>query len=264
VQNSKRVDVGSNVYLSKAFHACLNRNRYMEQHRMGWHSDQYAESYVPDDPITGLSWQATGVLLLDKKGQKGNVPSSDEKVLVSLSGDVYIMGGMFQENFVHAVPPVRDWPAILKKHMHSLNSSEIEAMETEIRLADQQSRRTRFNITVRWHNVHKECSATWRQSSPTESSRLSVAQMAQRIEASAGSDKAPLHGTQAPVPARSAAASPPGIAAASTAGSVCVAVQTEADKSQLDLLQMAGIAAASTAGSVCVAVQTEADKSQLD
>ena len=64
--------VGPNVYLQKAFHVLLNRNRYSENHRIGWHSDN-ASTYAPEDPIAGLSWGATGVLLIKSRDKKNTV-----------------------------------------------------------------------------------------------------------------------------------------------------------------------------------------------
>ena len=250
-KNSELPDVGANNYLDKAFHALLNRNRHQEQHRIGWHSDKFPGSYVNEDPITSLSWQATGVLLMAQKPKKGQVPTSgsDIKVLVSLHGDVYIAGGMFQECFVHSVPPVGEWPAILQQHRHYLRAIEIEAMETEIRYAAEKNGRIRRNITVRWHNNHKNCSSTWKRWSPGAVPQQSVAQLAQQIELTKASHPHGIFklGTQAPVLPQSAAVSRPGLATPSGAAPgpaltlehVCVAVQTEESQSQLVVLRKA-------------------------
>ena len=97
-QNSDQPGVGDNIYMNKAFHVLLNRNRHDSNHRIGSHHDECRDSYVPEDPITALSYGATGVLLIRAKGNRGTV-----KVLVSRPGDVYICGGAFQQIFEHAV-----------------------------------------------------------------------------------------------------------------------------------------------------------------
>ena len=150
-QNSRNEAVGPSTYLDKAFHALLNRNRHMDQHRIGWHSDEYQGSYLPDDPITSLSWGATGVLLI--RLVKGNAV----KVVVAEPGDVTLMGGMFQQTFQRAVPAVRDWRTILDEHEAQLQEWEIAAMESEIQACNDREDRIRYNITVRWHNFHKGC-----------------------------------------------------------------------------------------------------------
>ena len=153
-KNSLQKTVGDNVYMGKAFHVLLNRIRHSTNHRIGYHADN-ASTYVPEDPITALSWGATGVLLVTASDKKNPV----EKVLVSMPGDVYICGGMFQTKLLHAVPPIRDWPSILNKHRADLLPIEVNAMEEEIRLRHVD--RVRHHSNVRWHTNHYDCTSHW-------------------------------------------------------------------------------------------------------
>ncbi len=77
-----------------------------------------APSYVPEDPITSLSWGCTGVLVL-RPAAKG---PGETHLIVTRHGDVTVMGGEFQEKFEHAVPPVGDWPALLTAHRQELQA----------------------------------------------------------------------------------------------------------------------------------------------
>ena len=154
-KNSSQEIVRDNVYMRKAFHVLLNRIRHSANHRMGYHADD-GSTYVPEDPITALNWGATGVLLI-KSNDKGN---SEEKVLVSRHGDVYMCGGLFQTKLVHAVPPMRDWPFILEKHRADLLPIEIKAMEEEMR--SHHVDRVRHHIDVRWHTNHRDCTPHWK------------------------------------------------------------------------------------------------------
>ena len=54
---------GRPVYLEKHWHALLNDNDHAHEHRIDAHSDASA-SYRWQDPITSLSWGASGVLVL--------------------------------------------------------------------------------------------------------------------------------------------------------------------------------------------------------
>ena len=166
-QNSSQPDVGRSVYMSKAFHALLNRQRHSANHCIGWHHDE-GYSYGSEDPITGMSWGATGVLLI-KSQDKAN---PGVKVLVTLPGDVYVFGGQFQQKFEHAVPPVREWQHILDQHKAELLPQEIQAMEAEIRAqhvhqcsvacqAPQLRAGVRYHINVRWHAKHFNCAPVW-------------------------------------------------------------------------------------------------------
>ena len=186
-QNSGQSSVGNNnVYMSKAFHVLLNRNKHSDNHRIAFHSDD-SRSYVADDPITGMSWGATGVLLIMTK-ERGN---KTVKVLVSRPGDVYICGGNFQQKLLHAVPPIRDWPNILERYRLEMERDDILAMEEELRLCEQQSDRIRYHINVRWHTNHqKTCTPTWRPDvavPEVDTSRTpSVAQVVQRLSMQRG------------------------------------------------------------------------------
>ena len=166
-QNSEQPGVGRSVYMSKAFHALLNRQRHSANHCIGWHHDDGC-SYGPEDPITGMSWGATGVLLIKSQDKANPVV----KVLVTLPGDVYILGGQFQQKFQHAVPPVREWQHILDQHKAELLPQEILAMEAEIRAqhihecsvacqAPQLRAGVRYHINVRWHAKHYNCAPVW-------------------------------------------------------------------------------------------------------
>ena len=168
-QNSLQATVGENAYLHKAFHALLNRNRHIQNHRIGWHDDS-ADSYASHDPIVGMSWGATGVLLIRSKDKWNNV----EKVLVSLPGDVYMCGGLFQEKLEHAVPPLRDWHSILARHRKDLLPFEIDAMEDELR--QQHVERIRYHINVRWHTYHKNCTNHWMPLRPAATSAVDSTQ----------------------------------------------------------------------------------------
>ena len=186
-QNSGQSSVGNNnVYMSKAFHVLLNRNKHSDNHRIAFHSDD-SRSYVADDPITGMSWGATGVLLIMTKKRSNKTV----KVLVSRPGDVYICGGNFQQKLMHAVPPISDWQNILQRYGAEMEPDDISAMEQELRLWQQQPDRTRYHINVRWHTNHqKTCTATWRPDvavPEVDTSRMpSVAQVVQRLSMQGG------------------------------------------------------------------------------
>ena len=144
------------VYFDKAFHAVLNDNDHVLGHRIDFHNDHVAGAYSSYDPITSLSWGCTGVLVLKPAAKTKGA----EHLIVTRHGDVSIMGGEFQKHFLHAVPPVSQWPALLDKHRSELQHWEIAAMEVEIDQlgVDQQSvPRTRHNITIRWHHQHGIC-----------------------------------------------------------------------------------------------------------
>ena len=166
------------VYFDKAFHSLLNDTDHRKLHRIGYHSDKFAGSYVPEDPITSFSWGCTGVLVL----RPAPKTQGQTHLIVTRHGDVSIMGGEFQLHFEHAVPPVSEWSALLAAHSHELQAWEIEAMEVEIAaMSDEGSGpRKRQNTTVRWHNSHSKCH--WSQnpvnisSSPLSSVAVSIAQ----------------------------------------------------------------------------------------
>ena len=183
-ENSLQPDVGSNVYMRKAFHVLLNRTSHSANQRIGWHSD-VACTYVSEDPITAFSWGATGVLLIKSKDKRNQVV----KVLVSRPGDVYMCGGLFQQRLEHAVPPVREWPQILEQHRARLLQFEISAMEAEIRL--QHVERVRHHINVRWHTHHHFCSPIWMSqaagSSATNAQQPAVAETGRGLQANANS-----------------------------------------------------------------------------
>lgn len=183
-QNSDQSGVGDNIYMNKAFHVLLNRNRHDSNHRIGWHHDECADSYVPEDPITALSWGATGVLLIRAKENRETV-----KVLVSRPGDVYICGGAFQQIFEHAVPPIREWRDILDCHCSDMEEYEINAMEDELELLQAGDERVRYHINVRWHTKHQDtCTPHWRPDASVEASRSpSVVQIVKRVSAPRGS-----------------------------------------------------------------------------
>jgi hypothetical protein len=144
------------VYFAKAFHAVLNDTDHVQNHRIDFHNDHVTGSYSSHDPITSLSWGCTGVLVLKPASRKPGA----EHLIVTRSGDVSIMGGEFQKHFLHAVPPVSQWQALLDEHRSELQHWEIAAMEVEIaqHKVDQHSvPRTRHNITIRWHDQHRSC-----------------------------------------------------------------------------------------------------------
>ena len=153
-QNSSDATIGDNVYMHKAFHVLLNRTSHAANQRIGWHSDN-ASTYVSEDPITAMSWGATGVLLMRSKDKQNTA----ETALVSMHGDVYMCGGLFQRKLEHAVPPRRDWPAILQRHRATLLQIEIDALEQELRMQHVES--VRQHVNVRWHTNHVNCTAHW-------------------------------------------------------------------------------------------------------
>ncbi len=112
------------VYFDKAFHALLNDNDHRKLHRIAAHSDKFLGSYVSQDPITSLSWGCAGVHVLSPAAKKPGVTH----LIVSRHGDVTVMGGEFQQHFLHAVPPVSEWSDLLEAHRHELLDWEIEAM----------------------------------------------------------------------------------------------------------------------------------------
>ena len=143
------------VYFDKAFHALLNDTDHRKCHRIAFHSDKFPGSYVSQDPITSFSWGCTGVLVL----RPAPKTQGQTHLIVTRHGDVSIMGGEFQLHFEHAVPPVSEWPALLEVHRLELQPWEIAAMEVEIAemRVEESGRRTRLNITVRWHHNHTHC-----------------------------------------------------------------------------------------------------------
>ena len=183
-RNSLQSGVGDNIYLNKAFHVLLNRNRHEANHRIGWHHDECESSYVPEDPITALSWGATGVLLIKSKDKQ----NATVTVLVSKPGDVYICGGAFQQSFEHRVPPIREWPAILENHGSDMQEDEIRAMEDELGLFKARTERVRYHINVRWHTKHLDnCTPHWRPDASVETLRWpSVAAIVKRMSAPGG------------------------------------------------------------------------------
>ena len=166
------------MYFDKAFHSLLNDTDHRKLHRIGYHSDKFAGSYVPEDPITSFSWGCTGVLLL----RPAPKTQGQTHLIIARHGDVTSMGGEFQLHFEHAVPPVSEWSALLAAHSHELQAWEIQAMEVEIAaMSDEGSGpRKRQNTTVRWHNRHSNC--LWSQnpvnisSSPLSSVAAAIAQ----------------------------------------------------------------------------------------
>ena len=164
------------VYLDKAFHALLNAMDHRKMHRLAFHSDKFAVSYVPQDPITSLSWGCTGVLVLRPYPKKqGKI-----HLIVAMHGDVTVMGGCFQENFQHAVPPVSDWPALLLEHGADLEVWERHAMECEIRsMSESSNPLPRQNSTIRWHDTHSGCH--W-SNGPVDISSGSMLTVAESIE----------------------------------------------------------------------------------
>ncbi len=147
-------DEGRPVYLEKHWHALLNDNDHAHGHRISAHSDASA-SYRWQDPITSLSWGASGVLVLSPAPKLGGRRS----LVVTRGGDVSIMGGHFQEKYHHAVPPVEHWPGLLDTEMgQDLQQWEVDAMLTEIGLMRAKfppdGTRPRQNSTIRWHHNH--------------------------------------------------------------------------------------------------------------
>ena len=119
------------VYLSKAFHALCNRYDTALYHAIDAHSDAVAMRYSWRDPISSLSWGRTGVLLLHparkKQGYQGSL-----HLVVQEDGDVNVMCGKFQERYLHSVPHVSAWEALLNEFGEGLEHWEVQAMGHEI------------------------------------------------------------------------------------------------------------------------------------
>ena len=164
------------VYFEKAFHALLNDTDHRKKHRIGAHSDEFPGSYDSQDPIMSLSWGCAGVLVLSPAPKTQGV----QHLTVAKHGDVTVMSGEFQQHFLHAVPPVSDWPALLAIHKHELLDWEITAMQDEITaMADEGSGdRKRQNSTIRWHHNHSGC--LWSQK-PVNISPIPMSQVAAAI-----------------------------------------------------------------------------------
>ena len=78
--------------------------------------------------------------------------------LAQEDGDVNVICGRFQEMYEHSVPPVKERPDSLHEFRDKLNQWEIDAMEKEISLYQngvKVGEHMRWNITLRWHHVHK-------------------------------------------------------------------------------------------------------------
>ena len=69
-------------------------------------------------------------------------------MVVQREGDMNIMGGRFQEQYLHEVPPISKWPELLDEFRSELEDWEIEAVEEELELFSnrlEEDLKTRYN-----------------------------------------------------------------------------------------------------------------------
>jgi hypothetical protein len=153
-EHQRSDDIANVAYFDKAFHVLLHTIDHRKNHRLGFHTDRLSSSYVPDDPISFMSWGRTGVLVLRAAREHRLEP--DTHIIVVMHGDIVIMAGRFQELFEHSVPPVRDWADLLEKHRSQLAQWEIEAMQVEIDAIQNgfSCPLFRHSITLAWLNSH--------------------------------------------------------------------------------------------------------------
>ena len=86
------------AWLMKTWQVVWNSNDHNEGHGIEAHSDK-TETYHWFDPITSFSFGRGGVLTLKSTTGKGG-----EKMLFQEDGDVLIMAGKFQAEYLHGVP----------------------------------------------------------------------------------------------------------------------------------------------------------------
>ena len=53
-------------------------------------------------------------------------------MIVQRDGDMSIMGGRFQQKYLHEVPPVSKWQGLLEEYRSELLEWEIEAVQKEV------------------------------------------------------------------------------------------------------------------------------------
>ena len=124
----------------------------MQGHGIDLHSDA-SRTYRSLDPILSLSFGRGGVLTLGT--HKGRAPS---KMLFQEGGDVLVMAGDFQSEFVHGVPTRSSWSHLRNLPMFTgMNQWEKLGLDKEIELHETAvpgAQHVRMNCTIRWHSTH--------------------------------------------------------------------------------------------------------------
>ena len=140
------------IWLDMSWQALWNWNDHMQGHGIDLHSDA-SRTYRSLDPILSLSFGRGGVLTLGT--HKGRAPS---KMLFQEGGDVLVMAGDFQSEFVHGVPTRSSWSHLRNLPMFTgMNQWEKLGLDKEIELHETAvpgAQHVRMNCTIRWHSTH--------------------------------------------------------------------------------------------------------------
>ena len=144
------------IWLDKSWQALWNWNDHNQGHGIDVHAD-VCSTYSRLDPITSLSFGRGGVLTLGTS--KGKAPT---KMLFQEDGDVLIMAGDFQSEFVHGVPPRSSWSQLKNLPMFTgMKEWEKVGLDREIHMHETAvpgAQHVRMNCTIRWHDTHTH---TW-------------------------------------------------------------------------------------------------------
>ena len=143
---------GQPVWLQKSWQAVWNLNDHNEHHQIDLHQDR-CSTYSYGDPITSFSFGHGGVLTLSSATRKAN-----ETMLFQEHGDVLIMAGKFQSEFLHGVPARKTWKSLCDGPMFAgMQDWEQQGMREEVELHEKcqgRGKHLRYNCTLRWHDTH--------------------------------------------------------------------------------------------------------------
>ena len=151
-------------WLMKTWQAVWNSNDHNQGNGIEPHSD-FCQTYVFGDPITSFSFGRGGVLRLKSTTGKGL-----EKMLFQEDGDVLVMAGKFQAEYLHGVPIRSSWDVLMKSPGFTmLKDWEKQGMKFEEeghKHWNGTGPHFRWNCTLRWHHGHWPGCAEYQAVSP--------------------------------------------------------------------------------------------------
>eukprot|EP00435_Cladocopium_sp_Y103_P076065 s23_g75.t1 len=110
-------------------------------------------TYPDGDPITSFSFGHGGILTLSAATR-----TAPGTMLFQEHGDVLIMAGKFQTEFLHGVPERERWRSLCDGPIFSgMQAWEQQGMREEVELhrpCQGTGRHLRYNCTLRWHDTH--------------------------------------------------------------------------------------------------------------
>ena len=161
------------AWMEKSWQVVFNKNNHNQGHGIDPHTDWYW-TYQDGDPITSFSFGRGGILTLESIDRKGG-----KKILYQEDGDVLIMSGNFQREYLHGVPERSKWNELMQDTSFvAIQEWEQIGMASEVKqhnTCDRNEEHLRFNCTLRWHHSHETgCPMALRGASTPEFSESDV------------------------------------------------------------------------------------------